>query len=120
MPSNDIATFSRIKIRTLEFSTRFHVVEIKQQPLNEIKSRRNSCHPYVDHSQFPTCRLAVSYQSLGQRIYIMATALEEKTYSPEIGEASAQNGFTPEEEKQVLRKVDRFVLPMVRTSILIN
>lgn len=50
----------------------------------------------------------------------MATALEEKTYSPEIGEASAQNGFTPEEEKQVLRKVDRFVLPMVRTSILIN
>ncbi|KAF5007851.1 hypothetical protein F66182_15694, partial [Fusarium sp. NRRL 66182] len=43
----------------------------------------------------------------------MATTLEEKAYSPEVGESQAHNGFTPEEEKQVLRKIDRVILPMM-------
>lgn len=48
----------------------------------------------------------------------MATTLEEKAYSPEVGESQAHNGFTPEEEKQVLRKIDRVILPMVCTMYL--
>ncbi|EEA28864.1 hypothetical protein TMatcc_002783 [Talaromyces marneffei ATCC 18224] len=43
----------------------------------------------------------------------MATTLERKAYSPEVGETQTQNGFTPEEEKQVLRKIDRVILPMM-------
>ena len=48
----------------------------------------------------------------------MATTLEEKAYSPKVGETQTQNSFTPEEEKQVLRKIDRVILPMVRTSFI--
>jgi hypothetical protein len=48
----------------------------------------------------------------------MASTLEEKAYSPEVGETQAQNGFTPEEEKQVLRKIDRVILPMVSASLI--
>lgn len=46
------------------------------------------------------------------------TTIEEKAYSPDVGETQTQNGFTPEEEKQVLRKIDRVILPMVCVSLI--
>lgn len=48
----------------------------------------------------------------------MATTLKEKAYSPEVGETQSHNGFTPEEEQQVLRKIDRVILPMVHTPFI--
>jgi hypothetical protein len=46
--------------------------------------------------------------------------MEEKAYSPAVSETQAQNGFTAEEEKRVLRKIDRFILPMVCTSFILR